>query len=299
MHEFDTLHVDSVCGGVVTYAGMFLKRCSYRMATGKKCDPNGKRKAHYDKTKAVNEDIAVKALATTETVREVTTLVMVANAIVIVTDLVKTIRSEVKDETVCTHHVFRTAVGSTKYFELEGSSLYTVPISDRRKNGRKGSIVMTDYNEHGVNYTSVTPTDARAMYIANKDSVMLQRFKKPIVLCSTMDANKAAAVECAAQKYIKREIVKSGGQFSMNNRALWKIDGQGGAGNGTGMGPYEMLRIKSHLIPLSSSKQAQELQSKLLLGPPFFIKLTSCEWTYTSLVARHRSNESLTMSLNP
>ncbi len=34
------------------------------------------------------------------------------------------------------------------------------------------------------------------------------------------------------------EIVKSGGQFSMNNRALWKIDGHGGAGNGTGMGPY-------------------------------------------------------------
>ena len=26
----------------------------------------------------------------------------------------------------------------------------------------------------------------------------------------------------------------------MNNRALWKIDGQGGAGNGTGMGPYEI-----------------------------------------------------------
>ena len=250
MHEFDTLRVDSVCGGVVTYAGMFLKRCPYRMATGKKCDPNGKRKAHYDKTKAVNEDIAaMKALATGDTVREVkeATLVMVANAIVIVTDLVKTIRSEVKDETLCTHHVFRTAVGSTKYvgkdavqFELEGSSLYTVPISDRRKNGRKGSIEMTDYNEHGVNYTSVTPTDARAMYIANKDSKMLQRFKKPIVLCSTMDANKAAAVECAAQKYIKREIVKSGGQFSMNNRALWKIDGQGGAGNGTGMGPYEI-----------------------------------------------------------
>jgi hypothetical protein len=81
MHEFDTLHVDSVCGGVVTYAGMFLKRCPYRMAMGKKCDPNGKRKAHYDKTKAVNEDIAaMKALATGDTVREVkeATLVMVA-----------------------------------------------------------------------------------------------------------------------------------------------------------------------------------------------------------------------------
>ena len=58
------------------------------------------------------------------------------------------------------------------------------------------------------------------------------------MLCSTLDANKAAIVERAAQKYIKREIVKSDGQFSKNNRALWKIDGQGGAGNGTGMGPY-------------------------------------------------------------
>ena len=195
----------------------------------------------------MNEDIAVKALATAETVREVTTLVMVANAIVIVTDLVKTIRSEVKDESLCTHHVFCTAVGSTKYVgkdaiqtELEGLSLYTCPISNNSKNGAKGSIVMTDYNEHALNYTSVTRRNARAMYTANKDSAMLQRFKKPIVLCSTMDANKAAAVECAAQKYIKREIVKSGGQFSMNNRALWKIDGQGGAGNGTGMGPYEI-----------------------------------------------------------
>ena len=53
-----------------------------------------------------------------------------------------------------------------------------------------------------------------------------------------MDANKAAAVECTAQKYIKCEIVKSGGQFSKNDRNLWKIDGMGGAGNGSGMGPY-------------------------------------------------------------
>jgi len=37
---------------------------------------------------------------------------------------------------------------------------------------------------------------------------------------------------------LKSEIVKSGGQFSKNKRALWKIDGMGGAGNGTGMGPY-------------------------------------------------------------
>ena len=52
-----------------------------------------------------------------------------------------------------------------------------------------------------------------------------------------MDAHTAAAVECTAQKYIKCEIVKSGGQFSKNNRNLWKIDGMGGAGNGSGMGP--------------------------------------------------------------
>ncbi len=247
MLEFEALCVDSVCGGMVCYAGMFKKRCPYRMATGKKCDPDGIRKATSDKQKAAHEVIAVKAFTTANTVREDTTSVMVANAIVIVTDSVKTIRSEVKDETLCTHHVFRTAVGSTKYvgkdaiqYELEMSSLATRPISDRCKNGRKGSIVMTDYNEHGVNYSSVPPSNARAMYIANKDSVMLQRFKKPIVLCSSMDANKAAAVERAAQEHIKREIVKSGGQFSMNNRALWKIDGQGGAGNGTGMGPYEI-----------------------------------------------------------
>ena len=53
-----------------------------------------------------------------------------------------------------------------------------------------------------------------------------------------MDAHTAAAVECTAQKYIKCEIVKSGGQFSKNNRNLWKIDGMGGAGNGTGKGPF-------------------------------------------------------------
>ncbi len=202
--NFDALGVDSVCGNVVTYAGMFRKQCPYRRATGKECDPRGRTKARYANKKAVNEDITVKALATADTVREDTTSVMVANAIVIVTNLVKTIRSEVKDETLSTHHIFCTATGSgsTSYVdknavqtELELSSLYTVPISDRRKNGSKGSIVMTDYNEHGVNYTSVTPTDDRAMYIANKDSVRLQRFKKTIVLCSTMDANKATEVE--------------------------------------------------------------------------------------------------------
>jgi NMD protein affecting ribosome stability and mRNA decay len=44
------------------------------------------------------------------------------------------------------------------------------PISNRRKHGRKWSIVKTDFNVHGVNYTSVTPNDARALYSANKDS---------------------------------------------------------------------------------------------------------------------------------
>ena len=162
---------------------------------------------------------------------------MVVNAIGIVTDLVKTIRSEVKDEILSTPQVYRTAAGSATYIEkdtvqteLERSSLTTKPISNRRKHGRKGSIVKTDYNAHGVNYTMLTSQDAHALYSANKDSEVLERFKKPIVLCSTMDTNKAAAVECAAQKYIKREIVKSGGQISKNNRALWKIDGCGGAG---------------------------------------------------------------------
>jgi hypothetical protein len=224
---------------------MFKKRYPYRRATGKESDPPGKTKTRYANKKAAHEVIAVMALATADTVQEDTTSVMVAKAIVIVTDLVKAIRSEVKDETLCTHHVFRTATGSVTYVdknavqtELENLSLLTVPISDKRKNGSKGSIVMTDYNEHGVNYTSVTASNARALYSANKDSEVLERFKKTIELCSTMDANKAAAVECAAQKYIKSEIVKSGGQFSKNNRALWKIDGMGGAGNGTGMGPY-------------------------------------------------------------
>ena len=171
--------------------------------------------------------------------------VTIANAINIVTDLVKTICSEGKDETLSTHHVFCTATGGISYVdknavqsELEILSLSTKSISDRCKNGAKGSIVKTDYNVHGVNYTSVTPTEACAMYIANNDSVRLQRFKKPIMLSSLMGANKAAAVKWVVQKYIKREIVKSDSQFNKNNRALWKIDGQGGAGNRTGMGPY-------------------------------------------------------------
>ena len=68
--------------------------------------------ARYANKKAVNEDIAVKALTTADTVWEDPTSVMVANAIGIVTDLVKTICSEVKDETLSTHHVFCTVTGS-------------------------------------------------------------------------------------------------------------------------------------------------------------------------------------------
>jgi hypothetical protein len=85
MLEFDALGVDSVCGNVVPYAGMFKKRCPYRRATGNECDPHCRLKVYYANTKAVNEDIAVKALATVDTVREDTTSVMVANAIVIIT----------------------------------------------------------------------------------------------------------------------------------------------------------------------------------------------------------------------
>ena len=61
--------------------------------------------------------IAVKALTTADTVREDPTSVMVANAIGILTNLVKPIRLEVKDETLSTHHVFRTAAGSASYVD--------------------------------------------------------------------------------------------------------------------------------------------------------------------------------------
>ncbi len=169
--EFGALGVDSVCGNTVQYAGMFKKRCPYRTATGKEVDPLGKTKARHANKKAVNEAIVVKALTTADTVREDPTLVMVANAIGIVTDLAKTIHSEVKDETISTYHVFCTATGSVSYVdenavqtELENSSLVTMPISDIRKYGSKGSIVKTDFNVHGVNYTRVTPTCSRAMY---------------------------------------------------------------------------------------------------------------------------------------
>jgi hypothetical protein len=77
----------------------------------------GKTKAQYANKKALNENIAVKALTTTDTVREDPTSVMVANAIGILTDSVKTICSKVKDETLSTHHVFCTASGSASYVD--------------------------------------------------------------------------------------------------------------------------------------------------------------------------------------
>ena len=61
----------------------------------------------------------------------------------------------------------------------------------------------------------------------------------------------------------------------------------------------QTLRIESHSLPFSSSEQAHELLSKLPLGSPLFVKRTSGEWAYASLVARHRNGERLTMSLNP
>ena len=61
----------------------------------------------------------------------------------------------------------------------------------------------------------------------------------------------------------------------------------------------QTLRIESHSLPFSSSEQAHELLSKLPLGSPLFVKRTSGEWMYASLVARHRSGERLTMSLDP
>jgi hypothetical protein len=195
---------------------------------------------------ARKNQVALEVLTTAVTVREDPTQVMVANVTRILAKLVRTLRSEGNEK--ITHHVFRTATGSTTYVgmdavqtELEKSSLVTKRISDRCKNGRRGSIVKTDYNEHGFNYSRMTAQDARAVYSANKDSKVLRRFIKPIQICSTMDADKAAAVKIAAQQYIKCEIVKlafTGGQFSENDRALWKIDGKGGAGNGTGIGPF-------------------------------------------------------------
>jgi len=238
--EFALYGIAAVCGYTVGYASCFSHACLFRIRLGKPFDPNGKNKARINKAKARKDKIAVESLSTAVTVREDPTQVMVANATRILAKTVSTLRLEVNAKIA--HHVFRTATGSASYVgmdvvqtKLERSSL------DRRKNGRKGSIVKTNYNEHGFNFSQVTAQDARALYSANKDSEVLGCFIKPIHICSTMDADKAAAVKCADQQYIKREIVKSaftGGQFSENDRALWKIDGMGGAGNGTGMGPF-------------------------------------------------------------
>ena len=212
---------------------------------GKRVTPMTLRKLVIKKT-AVKEKIATEAFTTVVTVREDPKADIVVKAILTLGKLVKTLRLEKVGK--ISHHIFRTATGSTSYVgkdavqvELQQSLLTTKPISDRRKHGRKGSIVMTNYNEHGFNFSCLTALNARALYSANKDSKGLRRFIKPIEICSTMDAGIAAAVECAAQQFIKREIVKSaftGGQFGKNDRALWKIDGCGGAGNGTGKGPF-------------------------------------------------------------
>jgi hypothetical protein len=246
MSDFAEYGLTSVCGLMVDYACCFVHKCPFRIRSGKACDPDGKVKGITKKRTAVKEKIAVEAFTTAITVREDPQPDMVEKAILILGKLVKTLHFEKVGK--ITHHIFRTATGSTSYVgkdavqeELQQSSLVTKPISDRRKNGRKGSIVMTDYNEHGFNFCRLTNLDARALYSANKDSEGLRRFIKPIEICSTMDAGIAAAVECAAQQFIKREIVKSaftGGQFGENDRALWKIDGCGGAGNGTGKGPF-------------------------------------------------------------
>ena len=181
----------------------------------------------------------MESLSTAVTVWEDPTQVMVAIATHVLAKMVSTLHSEVNAK--ITHHVFCTATGSASYVGMDAVQLDTRQISNRHKNGCKGSIVKTNYNEHSFNFSQVPAQDARALYSANKDSEVLGRFIKPIHTCSAMDADKAAAVKCAAQQYIKREIVKSaftGGQFRENNRALWKIDGMGGAGNGTGMGPF-------------------------------------------------------------
>jgi len=60
----------------------------------------------------------------------------------------------------------------------------------------------------------------------------------------------------------------------------------------------QTLRIESHSLPFSSSEEAHELLSKLPLDSPLFVKRTSGEWAYASLVARHRNGDRLTMSLN-
>ena len=123
----------------------------------------------------MKEKIAVEAFTTAVTVREDPKPDMVEKAILILRKLVKTLCLEKVGK--ITHHIFGTATGSTSYVgkdavqaELELLSLYTVPITNRRKNGSKGSIVMTDYKEHGFNFSRLTALDARALYSAKKDS---------------------------------------------------------------------------------------------------------------------------------
>ena len=246
MADFAEYGFTSVCGLKVNYASCFAYRCPFRIRSGKACDPNGQNKARNKNNNVVKEKIAIEAFTTVVTVREDPTPDMVEKAILILGKLVKTLRLEKVGK--ITHHIFRTATGSTSYLgkdavqvELQQSSLISRPISDQRKHFRKGSIVLTNYDEHGFDFSRVTAQNACALYSANKDSEGLRRFNKPIEIFSTMDAEKAAEVECTAQQFMKREIVKSaftGGQFGKNDRALWKIDGMGGAGNGTGMGPF-------------------------------------------------------------
>jgi len=153
--------IAAVCGYTVGYASCFSHACLFRIRLGKPFDPNGKNKARINKAKARKDKIAVESLSTAVTVREDPTQVMVANATRILAKTVSTLRLEVNAKIA--HHVFRTATGSASYVgmdvvqtKLERSSLDTKLISDRRKNGRKGSIVKTNYNEHGFNFSQVT-----------------------------------------------------------------------------------------------------------------------------------------------
>ena len=87
---------------------------------------------------ARKNQVALEVLTTAVTVREDPTQVMVANVTRILAKLVRTLRSEGNEK--ITHHVFRTATGSTTYVgmdavqtELEKSSLVTkrTPIDAR------------------------------------------------------------------------------------------------------------------------------------------------------------------------
>ena len=87
--------------------------------------------------------------------------------------------------------------------ELESTSLNMLPISKRRKNGRKESIFMTD----GLNYKKIFSTDARSLYHANKDHAKLCQFLAPIEFCQTIDRAKATFVEHTLQIFIKSNII--------------------------------------------------------------------------------------------